>query len=47
MREEELEADVSCFWYGESGAHPPVIPDDVRNALARLPANIETDFQVD
>src|SRR5688572_22646606 len=24
MREERLTADVSCFWYGEHGAEPPV-----------------------
>jgi hypothetical protein len=47
MREEQIEADVSCFWYGKSGTKPPLIPEDVRTALARLPAEIETDFHTD
>jgi hypothetical protein len=47
MREEEIEADVTCFWYGGAGAQPPVIPPDVRAALARLPAAIVTDFETD
>lgn len=47
MREEQIEADVSCFWYGKSGAQPPVIPEDVRTVLARLPAKIEMDFHTD
>jgi hypothetical protein len=44
MREQQIAADVSCFWYGEAGAEAPVIAEDVRSALARLPAEIETDF---
>lgn len=44
MRDEQLKADVGCFWYGKSGAAFPVIPDELRLAFARLPAKIETDF---
>lgn len=47
MREEQLKADVGCFWYGKSGAAFPVIPDELRRAFARLPAEIETDFHTD
>jgi hypothetical protein len=47
MREEQLDADVSCFWYGEAGARPPKIADEVRRALARVPARLETDFDTD
>jgi hypothetical protein len=47
MSEDELAADVDCFWYGKAGAAFPVISEDVRAALARLPAAIETDFQTD
>lgn len=42
-----LEIDVDCFWYGEHGAQPPVIPDDVRAAFAKMGATIETDFDTD
>jgi hypothetical protein len=44
MGREHATAHVSCFWFGAPGARPPTIPDDVRTALARLPAEIETDF---
>src|SRR6266536_3595824 len=44
MAREHAEAHVSCFWYGKEGARPPAVPDDIRAALARLPADIETDF---
>jgi hypothetical protein len=47
MHEEELEADVTCFWYGEHGATPPAIPDEIRAAFARIGATIETDFDTD
>lgn len=45
MREEGLEADVTCFWYGEHGATPPEIPEETRAAFAQIGATIETDFQ--
>jgi hypothetical protein len=47
MCEFGLEAEVSCFWYGEHGAEPPVIPEDVRAAFAQIGATIETDFDTD
>jgi hypothetical protein len=47
MRAQQIEADVSCFWYGKAEAAPPVIGEDIRSMLARLPAKIEADFQTD
>lgn len=47
MRQFDLEADVDCFWYGDHGATPPVIPDDIRAAFAQIGATIETDFDTD
>lgn len=47
MRELELESDVTCFWYGEHGATPPEIPEEIRAAFAQIGATIETDFQTD
>jgi hypothetical protein len=44
MGREHATAHVSCFWFGRRGAAPPAIPEDVRAALACLPAEIETDF---
>jgi Domain of unknown function (DUF4279) len=37
-------AQVSCFWHGKPGMQVPAVPDDVRAALTRLPATIETAF---
>lgn len=42
-----IAADVSCFWYGEHGARPPAIRDDIRARLASIPAKIESDFDTD
>jgi Domain of unknown function (DUF4279) len=47
MREEELTADVMCFWYGKSGAQVPAIAKDLSTAFARLPAEIATDFHTE
>lgn len=47
MAEDGLEADVSCFWYGEHGATPPAIPEEIRAAFAQIGATIETDFDTD
>ena len=46
-RDGHIEADVNCFWYGRPGTPQPTIPEDVVSAFNRLPAHIETDFQVD
>jgi hypothetical protein len=47
MDELDIEADVTCFWWGAAGAKPPVIRDDIRSRFARLPAQIEIDFDTD
>ena len=47
MRDDGLEADISCFWYGEKGAKPPQIPEEIRAGFARIGATIETDFDSD
>jgi hypothetical protein len=47
MQREGLEADVTCFWYGEHGVKPPVISEETRAAFAQIGATIETDFQTD
>jgi Domain of unknown function (DUF4279) len=44
MDRERAAAHVSCFWYGRPGTEPPTVPGDLRAALARLPAELETDF---
>ena len=47
IRDYGLEADVACFWHGERGARPPVIREDIRERLARIPAELELDFDTD
>ena len=47
MQEDGIEADVSCFWHGRSGAEPPSIPTDIAAVFAELPAQIELDFDTD
>jgi hypothetical protein len=47
MREDGLYADVTCFWYGEHGATPPEIPEEIRAAFAQIGATIEIDFDTD
>jgi hypothetical protein len=47
MKRDGLEADVTCFWYGEHGATPPEIAEETRAAFAEIGATIETDFQTD
>jgi hypothetical protein len=47
MREESAAAHVGCFWHGEAGAQPPVIPPFAVAAFNRLPAEIEIDIDTD
>ncbi|HZU90702.1 MAG TPA: hypothetical protein VE993_15725 [Stellaceae bacterium] len=45
LAHEHARAEVSCFWYGKLGTAPPVIPDEIRDALRPLGAeDIETEF---
>jgi hypothetical protein len=41
-----VKADISCFWRGGSGTPPLVIPGNVVSSFRQLPAEIETDFEV-
>jgi len=47
MSRNGVKADVSCFWRGRPGTRPPSIPAKVISRLNQLPAEIETDFEVD
>ncbi|HEX6443407.1 MAG TPA: DUF4279 domain-containing protein [Stellaceae bacterium] len=47
MQKEALDADVSCFWYGERGATPPEILEEIRAGFGQIGATIETDFDTD
>jgi Domain of unknown function (DUF4279) len=47
MAKDGITADVSCFWHGNTGEHPPAIPIYVAEMLHDLPADIETDFDTD
>ena|SRR5712691_3539160 len=46
MSRDEVKADVSCFWRGDPGTGPPLVPEDVISRFHELPAEIETDFEV-
>lgn len=46
-RKFDLDAHIDCFWYGEHGATPPAIPEEMRAGFAQIGAKIETDFQTD
>jgi hypothetical protein len=41
-----IKADVSCFWRGRPGTRPPSVPENVIGSFRELPAEIETDFEV-
>jgi hypothetical protein len=47
MSRDGVKADVSCFWRGRPDTRPPLVPTDVIGRLNQLPAEIETDFEVD
>jgi hypothetical protein len=47
MCDDGIEADAPCFWYGQHGAKPPVIRDEIRARLAQIPAEIWADFDTD
>ena len=44
MERRNLQAHVTFFWHGPSGAQPPSVPSAATAALLRLPADIEPDF---
>jgi hypothetical protein len=47
MANDNLKADVSCFWHGEAGEQPPVLTPETVETFRALPAEIETDFNTD
>ena len=47
MRRRSLRVSVSCFWYGSAGAKKPSIPRSVTELLKQVPADIETEFDVE
>ena len=47
LRRRSLRVAVSCFWHGPAGARKPSIPRSVSDLLKLIPAEIETDFDVD
>ena len=46
MSRDGVKADVSCFWRGDPGTRPPLVPEDVISSFRELPVKIETDFEV-
>jgi hypothetical protein len=47
LRRRSLRVSLSCFWHGSAGARKPSIPRSVTDLLKLIPAEIETDFDVD
>ena len=47
LRRRSLRVSLSCFWHGPAGARKPSIPRSVTDLLKLIPAEIETDFDVD
>jgi hypothetical protein len=47
LRRRSLRMVVTCFWHGPAGARRPSIPRSVTETLKSLPAEIETDFDLD
>jgi hypothetical protein len=47
LRRRSSRVTVSCFWHGPVGARKPSIPRSVSDLLTLIPAEIETDFDVD
>jgi hypothetical protein len=47
LRRRSLRVSVSCFWHGPANARKPSIPRSVTDLLKLIPAEIETDFDVD
>jgi hypothetical protein len=47
LRRKALRVSVSCFWHGTADAKRPSIPRSFTDLLKLIPAEIETDFDVD
>jgi hypothetical protein len=47
LRRRMLRVSLSCFWHGPATARKPSIPRSITDLLKLIPAEIETDFDVD
>jgi hypothetical protein len=47
LRRRSLRVSLTCFWHGPADAKKPSIPRSVTDLLKLIPAEIETDFDVD
>jgi hypothetical protein len=47
LRRRSLRVSLSCFWHGPTGTRKPSIPRSIIDLMKLIPAEIETDFNVD
>lgn len=47
LRRQSLRVVVTCFWHGAAGTRRPAIPRAISATFKAIPAEIETDFDVD
>ena len=47
LRRRTLRVSLTCFWHGPAGTRKPSIPRSFTDLLKLIPAEIETDFDVD
>ena len=47
LRRKSLRVSISCFWHGPSDGKRPSIPRSISELLKIIPADLETDFDVD
>jgi hypothetical protein len=46
-KQQDLHADLACFWHGRSGEKRPSIPRQITEFLKVIPAELEVDFETD
>jgi hypothetical protein len=47
LRQNALQAVLTCFWSGPPNKTPPILPDTLRRFLQSIPIAIEIDFAAD
>jgi hypothetical protein len=47
LARKSLRVSVTCFWHGPEGARKPSVPRYITDLLKLIPADTETDFDVD
>jgi hypothetical protein len=47
VKKRDLQAHVTCFWHGTSGARKPIIPSVIPQIFNLIPADIQTDFDAE